>query len=226
MFSLLGFSSLQGRWGSRPFGGGFESSATGKESSLFFGRSESGSGDWFRRHHLASIGLCFLFLYCVVGIKKDYGAAVIDDGSIPSLGVSPWLEIVGTGKVLVPRFWDFAMMGGLLEMALVPEGSLPLVAAIVDGGNRRIDGESMLTLSFKVLGRGGGASMVALFGVVFMVEGDMVVQQTKGDGSVACVQRLGLLQLSCLGLGFCYLLWAFLFYFNVLIDGGHATHSF
>lgn len=51
----------------------------------------------------------------------------------------------------------------------------------------------MLTLSFKVLGSGGGASMVAFFGVVFMVEGDMVVQQTKGDDSVVCVQRLGLL---------------------------------
>lgn len=135
MFSLLGFSSLQGGWGSRPFGSGFESSATGKESSLFFGRSEGGGEDWFRRHHLASIGLCFLFLYCVVGIKKDYGAAVVDGGSIPSLGVSPLLEMAGMGMVLVPQFWDFAMMGGLLEMILVSKGSFPLVAVIIDGGN-------------------------------------------------------------------------------------------
>ena len=67
------------------------------------------------------------------------------------------------GTVLVPHDWDF--------------GSLPLVAAIADGGNRSIVGETVLLLSFKVLGSGGGASMVTILGVVFMVEGDMVVQQ-------------------------------------------------
>jgi hypothetical protein len=73
--------------------------------------------------------------------------------------------------------------------------------------------------AFKVLGHGGGASMVAFFGVVFIVEGGMVVWKAEGGGYAICVLWLGLLQLCFLGLGFCSWLWAFIFYFNVLVDG-------
>ena len=70
---------------------GRDTSAMGREFSLFFGRSEGGGGDWFRRHHLASVGFCFLFLCCVVGIKKDNGVAIVDGGSIPGLRFSAWM---------------------------------------------------------------------------------------------------------------------------------------
>ena len=112
-----------------------------------------------------------------------------------------------------------------------------LVAAIVDGGELGAKGEGALLLRFKVLGRGGSVSMVVFLGVVFIIVKDgMIVRQTKGgdyvvfvvgDGSLIDCGCGDMLLLGCLvmGLEFCYWLWAFIFYFYVLIFHGSANSS-
>ena len=203
MGSLLGFSSLQGRRGLWPIGGGFEFSALGREFSLFLGSPEGGCIR-LRRGLLASIGV-FFFLLCL--------GSVLSEGES---GLSTFAE--GDGSFIyaarVARQGIGVTAGGRSEFGDGSAGWHGLVPGLTgliwwppagDGG--------MLQSS-----RGGVSTPLMV----------LVVEEGRGlclhDGGCGNKLLLELFQM-ILGLGFTCWIWAFIFIFYVLFDRGPAAVS-